>query len=1130
MTIRPVAQTIVLTAILGVIIVLTCRVPCAAGQTEASPTVSTGTGGVPGARILRKNEFDLYGPRPFPEQISHMVDDMVAQILRRQEPNGSWIDHTYRLDGSMHKNHLAGGTVKIITNTSLMCLVLRRHHEFAPAAIDAAITRGIEYVLQCVNRGRLSQNVGDAPWRLAYALRFLAREYPHAEDARLRSAMRGTSEVLIKGLRGSQQLTWAEKTSVVSMRKPGDFGIRLAHENPYESIVADCPEESVAYRGGMRVGDVLVSVNGIQLGSPLNYDFMRFDWMAGEPVTCKARRAGKEITLTVTPQASYPGTIGLQLADVAGGVVVRDLDFLSDARRAGIEVGDLITRIDDTTIRTEADLKGLTLLAGQGVEVRGMRDGQPFRAQWECAPVPFSGMGATFAKVDKSSDPGTRIDGFLKGSCLAVAGLKKGDRVLSVDGISVLGVDQFEQLRRSIPGGKRVEVVYVDANGQRVTTMVTTSTLPNSWGYKPYHGIQFDKRSAKAVIGSVAVGSPAALTGELAPRSTIVAINGESTPNRARAQKLLDTAAAGTTVHMSVEKGGVRKDVQFVTRRVSDSTWNADSKQMSGGWSYLKFSRTTTFMTADILVTLLGARQNMGLQVPDSMIYRAYMGLLNARRTYHNSTAPNFLYDGSGHNNYSWVKDARQHFSRGAACELACLLYDDCRREAGRELRTQKDLEGGLKEWLVHRWNLDRVRFPSGHDKKMFSIAPYYLPYSYYTTMEAANYLKGNDALVEEIKRFGLALLASEYVVKMKPGVWFVAGLQSEIPLQYYNMLMLAGELKSHSGPPMVAAIPELKPVVDAFNTSRYGEAYRRIQAMDADRNSAGVRQIEAAIAARYQARLAELEAIHREYPHDAVRYLEKTQPHFEGSPFGDALKELAVRWRQTLPELPKWFKLGECPWAQPGEDASAAWGRILAPKDKAPPPSVWPNATDPMATADAEKDAVRGTWRQADGQLVSAHEPYARLQLRAEPKGSYRFETQFTRIGGDCIAVVFPVGNTSALLVISGWAGKVSGIAFIDGKDADRNATTRDGKISNNRKHTLQLAVRLLDAQRARIAVRLDGEPYLDWEGKRASLTPDRSWRLRRPDSLGIGAYNANVVFHSCQWQALQDPHTHSP
>jgi hypothetical protein len=107
---------------------------------------------------------------------------------------------------------------------------------------------------------------------------------------------------------------------------------------------------------------------------------------------------------------------------------------------------------------------------------------------------------------------------------------------------------------------------------------------------------------------------------------------------------------------------------------------------------------------------------------------------------------------------------------------------------------------------------------------------------------------------------------------------------------------------------------------------------------------------------------------------------------------------------------------------------------------------------------------------------------------------------------------------------VVGGWAGKVSGIAFIDGKDADRNVTTRDGKITSNEKHTLQLDVHLHDEEHVRLAVRLDGKAYLDWEGKRSSLTPDRAWRLRRPGSFGIGAYNASVVFHHCQWQTLQD------
>ena len=120
-------------------------------------------------------------------------------------------------------------------------------------------------------------------------------------------------------------------------------------------------------------------------------------------------------------------------------------------------------------------------------------------------------------------------------------------------------------------------------------------------------------------------------------------------------------------------------------------------------------------------------------------------------------------------------------------------------------------------------------------------------------------------------------------------------------------------------------------------------------------------------------------------------------------------------------------------------------------------------------------------------------------------------------------MAVIFPVGNTSALLVVSGWKGKVSGLAFIHGKDADRNETTRDGGLSNGEKHTLLLEVRMLDDKQARIAVWLDGKAYLDWEGERSALTPDRQCGLRRAGSVGVGAYDASIVFHSCQLQMLK-------
>jgi hypothetical protein len=62
-----------------------------------------------------------------------------------------------------------------------------------------------------------------------------------------------------------------------------------------------------------------------------------------------------------------------------------------------------------------------------------------------------------------------------------------------------------------------------------------------------------------------------------------------------------------------------------------------------------------------------------------------------------------------------------------------------------------------------------------------------------------------------------------------------------------------------------------------------------------------------------------------------------------------------------------------------------------------------------------------------------------------------------------------------------------------------------------------------MLDNKRARVAVVLDGKAYLDWEGDTSALAPDRYWGLRRAKSVGVGAYNATIVFHSCQLQTLR-------
>lgn len=198
---------------------------------------------------------------------------------------------------------------------------------------------------------------------------------------------------------------------------------------------------------------------------------------------------------------------------------------------------------------------------------------------------------------------------------------------------------------------------------------------------------------------------------------------------------------------------------------------------------------------------------------------------------------------------------------------------------------------------------------------------------------------------------------------------------------------------------------------------------------------------------------------------------------------------------------------------------------RALALRDAKPLPAKWARgARDLLKAVDPEKDAIHRRWTKADGQIISGRRVFARCQLPEVPQGSYQLETQFTRMAGDCMAVMFPVGQTGALLVVSGWAGEISGLAFIGGKDANDNATTRDGKLTNGVKHTVLITTRLLEGDRARIEVTLDGKPYITWEGLLSALAPDRDWRLRAPKGFGLGAYEATIIFHSCRVRTIDD------
>jgi hypothetical protein len=546
-------------------------------------------------------------------------------------------------------------------------------------------------------------------------------------------------------------------------------------------------------------------------------------------------------------------------------------------------------------------------------------------------------------------------------------------------------------------------------------------------------------------------------------------------------------------------------------RLPKDTIWMARKPDAVGGWGYLTSVKgSSTFLTSDALRELLTAKKKMPeLKIPDTLISGPFTMLSKLRQVQPNSEVASYRYDAAG--SFWGEKDIRADIGRLAAAELACLMYSEQATPPEAFRRTHMQMENALQAWLDHRYILDRVKFPGGHGP--LSIAPWFWVYSYRTTLEAADYLESNDALKAEVQKTALRAIFKHMIYRHEPKLgekgWIIGGDLSKELHDTCQLLDGLATMKPIFGPRMVFASPELSDAAEAFHATRYGAAFEKLKTIPIQNQQARseAKRMLNVIDTRLTSRIQEIQAIHKQYPYDGLECIQAMRAHFEGHPSLAQVDAISARWRATLPERPPWHVLGAYPVEKPeGLSDLEAWGKIFSPA---------PIHAGTFDTLDLAKDAVKGSWHLAGGQLISAYAASARIQLPMTSKDSYHFETSFTRLDGDCMALMFPVRDTSGLLVVGGWGGKVSGLAYINGKDADRNATTRDGALSNGVRHTLHLAVTLQGEKDVTIGVELDGKPYLSWEGPTAALIPDRAWRLDDPASIGLGGYNAHLVFH---------------
>ena len=183
-----------------------------------------------------------------------------------------------------------------------------------------------------------------------------------------------------------------------------------------------------------------------------------------------------------------------QMKRPMGAVVLKVLDD-TPAKRAGIEVGDVITQFGETTIERSSDLPLAVGKAaiGSRVKVRVIRDGKQKHLTVTVAELPAEEKLADSESGDKKSsssrldmavvnltnedrkqanvDHGVLVESVEDDGPADRAGIRRGDILLKINGKDIRDATHFLKLVSKLPEDKRVSILIQRGNSPRFLTL-----------------------------------------------------------------------------------------------------------------------------------------------------------------------------------------------------------------------------------------------------------------------------------------------------------------------------------------------------------------------------------------------------------------------------------------------------------------------------------------------------------------------------------------------------------------------------------------------------------------------------------------------------------------------------------
>jgi S1-C subfamily serine protease len=178
----------------------------------------------------------------------------------------------------------------------------------------------------------------------------------------------------------------------------GWLGIYLDPERD-EAVVGEVIPDSPAERAGLRVGDVLLAVGDKATPTREQFAALVRAAKAGDRVTFSIRRGGRDLSVAVQlgqrpdaavgkpapeakparPQSPAPalesaspkarGYLGISVVPSEEGVRIERVVEGSPAAKAGLQSGDLVTRLGDVPVHELGDLEGVLAKAAPGARL-----------------------------------------------------------------------------------------------------------------------------------------------------------------------------------------------------------------------------------------------------------------------------------------------------------------------------------------------------------------------------------------------------------------------------------------------------------------------------------------------------------------------------------------------------------------------------------------------------------------------------------------------------------------------------------------------------------------------------------------------------------------------------------------